>query len=221
MARTVTMQQLVDDARMWAGMRTSTPDDAHLTNTNVARIVALQLAELHEMLNSASASAFSEVEDAVTIVDGAGDLPDDFFTLERAWIAWSTSDHESMGNIEAAQDATVYQGMTWAHGSPKAFRVVGGQLRVFPPVASATIQIAYVPAFAEADEYDGVNGWEKMVTMGAAVEMLAIENRSNGSLEAKYEAQKERVLAMIEARQGQDAPRIRDVTPRRTLDDWP
>jgi len=211
MARTVTMQQLIADARLWSDTRTSSPDNAHLTNTEVSRIIALQMAEFHEMLNSASASAFSETEANVAIVGGTGDLPDDFFSLRAAWVEWSATDHESLSNLGAQQDATLYAGGSWTTGAPKAFRVVGDQLRVFPEATSATVRIAYVPAFAEASEYDGVNGWEKMVTMGAAIEMLAIENRRNPILEGQYLAQKERVRSMVEERQGQDAPMVRDV----------
>jgi hypothetical protein len=46
--------------------------------------------------------------------------------------------------------------------------------------------------------------------MGAACELLAVENRSNPSLEAKYLVQDERVRAMAEERQAQDAVQVRD-----------
>lgn len=212
MARTVTLAQLIEDTRRWANIRTSTPDDAHLTDTDIARLVELRMAELHEMLNSASASAFSETTASVAIVSGSGALPDDFYSLVRAWVEWSSTDHESLGNIEAPQDATIYQGITWSQGAPKAFRIVGATLKLFPPAVSATVKIAYIPAFANADEYDTINGWEKMVTMGAALDALLTEGRTNSALEARYAEQADRVRALIEERQGQDAPKIRDVT---------
>lgn len=212
MARPVTFQTLIEDTRRWANIRTSTPDDAHQTDSDVARILELKLAELHEMLTSSTASAFVETEADVGIVNGAGDLPEDFFRLNAAWVVWSSSDHEPLTNLSNQQYAASYAGSSWTAGASKAFRIVGSQLRVFPAATSATVRIAYVPAFATADEYDGVNGWEKYVTVGAAIEILAIENRTNAALEREYERQSERILSMIEERQAQDPPRIRDAS---------
>lgn len=212
MARHVTFQTLIEDTRRWANIRTSTPDDAHQTDSDVARILELKLAELHEMLTSSTASAFVETEADVSIVNGAGDLPEDFFRLNAAWVVWSSSDHEPLTNLSNQQYAASYAGSSWTAGASKAFRIVGSQLRVFPAATSATVRIAYVPAFATADEYDGVNGWEKYVTVGAAIEILAIENRTNAALEREYERQSERILSMIEERQAQDPPRIRDAS---------
>jgi hypothetical protein len=176
----------------------------------VARILELKLAELHEMLTSSTASAFVETEADISVVNGAGDLPEDFFRLNAAWVVWSSSDHEPLTNLSNQQYAASYAGSSWTAGASKAFRIVGSQLRVFPAATTATVRVAYVPAFATADEYDGVNGWEKYVTVGAAIEILAIENRTNAALEREYERQSERILSMIEERQAQDAPRIRD-----------
>src|SRR5688572_7869477 len=109
MARTVKLATLIEDTRRWADIRTSNPDDAHLTDTDVSRVIELKLAEFHEMLTSASASAFAETEANVVITNGSGPLPDDFFRLNAAWVAWSTTDHESLTNISSQQDATLYQ----------------------------------------------------------------------------------------------------------------
>ena len=220
MARTVTLAQLIEDTRRWANIRTSNPDDAHLTDADVSRVLELKLAEFHELLTSATASAFAETEADVAIVDGVGDLPDDFFRLNAAWVEWSETDHESLSGLPSQQDATLYQGGNWTAGAPKAFRVVGGELHVFPPATTATVRVAYVPAFANAEEYDGVNGWEKYVTMGAAIELLAVENRSNGKLETLYALQEERVRAMVEERQAQDAPKVRDVSVHAARERW-
>ncbi len=214
MASTVTIETLIADTRRWADIRTSTPTDAHETDTDIMRLLNLKLAEFWEMLTGASATAFAETEVNVTITSGSGNLPADFFRLNRAWIAWSTTDHESMTNIGAAQDAALYQGSDWTRGAPKAFRIVGSTIKVFPPATSATVRIAYVPAFASLvalGSTDGVNGWEKYVTMGVAIELLAIEKRSNPELAQLYLQQEARVRSMAEERQAQDAPMIRDV----------
>ncbi len=217
MARPVTFQTLIEDTRRWANIRTSTPDDAHQTDSDVARILELKLAELHEMLTSSTASAFVETVATVTTTgtspEAVGPLPDDFCRLNAAWVEWSATDHESLVNLANQQDGSLYRGVNWTQGAPKAFRVVGDSLYLYPlaPVGTA-VKISYVPAFALADEYDMVNGWEKYVTMGAAIEFLAIENRSNAALEREYARLEERVLSMIEERQAQDAPKVRDVT---------
>lgn len=223
MARLVPVSTLIEDTRRWANIRTSSPDDAHLTDGDVLRVLELKLAEFHEMLTSATATDFMSTEAEVAIIDGAGDLPDDFFRLNAAWIEWSADRHESLTNLANQQDATLFQGFNWTDGEPKAFRVVGNELRVYPPAATAAVQIAYVPAFlATATEYDGVNGWEKYVTMGAAIELMAIENRTNPTLANEYAKQEERVRSMVEERQAQDAPKVRDVasTFRPRLGGW-
>jgi hypothetical protein len=47
--------------------------------------------------------------------------------------------------------------------------------------------------------------------MGAALELMAIENRTNPKLEAEYMKQDVRVRSMVDERQAQDAPMVRDV----------
>jgi hypothetical protein len=220
MARNVSIATLIEDTRRWANIRTSTPDDAHLTDADVARVLELKLAEFHELLTSATASAFLEEVETVAITgdspEAFGFLPEGFFRLNAAWVEWSTTDHESISNLSNQQDATLYKGLPWTSGAPKAFRVVGAFLYVYPAAPIGTeIKISYVPAFVSADEYDGVNGWEKYVTMGAALELMAIENRTNPKLEAEYARQDERVRSMVEERQAQDAPMVRDVSASR------
>lgn len=223
MARTVTLAQLRADARLYADQRVhASSASTFVADAELTRLINLQLAELHELFVAARGADYAGGVDEATIALGGGvaryALPADFFQLLSATIRWSTTDHEELRAIPSHMEADRYRVLTWAPHSPKCYRLRGGQIEVYPtPTTSVDLVIQYAPVFkdlvADADTYDGVNGWEKLVALGTAIELLTVAQRSAGNLPALYEQQRARIEAMVTERQAEDPFLIRDVDP--------
>lgn len=226
MARTVTLAQLRNDARLYCDNRTSSPASAHITDAELTRLINLQLAELHELLVAARGADYAGTltEDTIAVTGGTSlySLPSDFFQLVAIWIDWGDQDIEEILSVGTNADVPSSLRYTWERYNRKFYRVQGGQIRFFPPpTQDATVTLRYVPAFVDlvddSDTYDGVNGWERLVTMGAALEMRAIERVDIGALGQMYAQQRERIEAMAGERQAIDAVEVRDISLRNRM----
>ncbi len=65
----------------------------------------------------------------------------------------------------------------WAKWDAKGYRLRNNQIEFLPvPSGSIECRIQYVPTFqdlvADLDTFDGVNGFEKMIGLGVAIEMM-------------------------------------------------
>lgn len=221
MARTVTLSQLRDDARLYADERpggTST----FITNTEATRLVNLALCELYDLLVEARGHEYYETVDT-SISTAAGtatiSLPATFYQLLSVHLQWSSTDLEPVPALEHIQDRHWHTNLgTWAQHNPKAYRLRSTVLEFFPtPSSVVTVELRYVPAFtdlsADGDTFDGVNGWEKLVALRVACEMRAINQRPYGDLERMYERELERIRGLAADRAAQSPKTIRDVQP--------
>lgn len=216
--RTVTLAQLRDDVRLWADVRTGSPASAAVSDPEIDRLLNLQLAEFHELVSNASAAEDIPLTEATIAFTGAAtaDLPDDFFRMNAAWIDWNQRDRENIRPLTHLLESAIMRAGTWARGAPKAYRIRGQLLELHPTPPTFNLTIRYLPAFQDlvepTDTYDGINGWEKVITMGAALEVLIILRQSNPSLEARWQEQKSRVMDALDRRQEQEATQVRDVS---------
>lgn len=222
MARTVTLAQLRADARLYADQRVhSSSGSTFVSDTELTRLINLQLAELHELLVSARGDDYDgRISEATsTLAPGVSryDLPLDFFQLLSAELLWSEHDRELLRHISTNPDTTRYQNSgAWDRWALKGYRLRGAYIRIYPtPRSAVDLYLRYAPHFVDlagdSDTYDGVNGWEKLVALGAAIELRTIEGRPLGSLQSLYDAQKARIEAMVDERQATDPIHIRDV----------
>lgn len=220
MARTVTLGQLRSDARLYANSRTTTPTSAHISDAEWNRLINLQLTEQHETFVQARGVGFPGTVSRATFSTVAGtslyDLPATFMELLRCALVYGPNDREVVPSVSNYPDADRLEMLDWARHAPKGFRITGSQIEFFPtPNAVATCEIVYTPAFQDlvddADTYDGINGWEKVVALGAAVEAMALENRPNAAVERMYQEQRQRILDLVDDRQAQDPLEIRNV----------
>lgn len=231
MARTVTLAQLRTDARLYADQRVHTPGaSTFVTDTELTRLLNLQLAELHELFIAARGDDYvgTVAEDTIAIGGGVArySLPVDFFQLLSATLRWGATDHEELRALSSHPEADQYRVVGWGSHTPKGYRLRGGQIEIYPaPTSSVDLVLQYAPVFtdlaADGDTYDGVNGWEKLVALGAAIEMRTIEGRDLGRLPALFDAQRERIETMVEERQAADPFQIRDVGREHRRDRWP
>jgi hypothetical protein len=228
MARSVTLSQLRSDALLYADERPNSAS-TFITTTEANRLVNLALAELYDLLVSARGHEHYEtVTEATATVAGTAtvNLPSDFYQLLSLHLKWSATDIEPVGDLEHVADRhRLVNWGTWTQWSPKAFRIRGTVIEFFPtPATATTLQIRYIPAFTDlsmdASTFDGVNGWEKLVALRAAIEMRAINRQPGGELEALYERELRRVEAMAAERSAATPKRIRDAAPEMRFG-WP
>jgi hypothetical protein len=216
MARTVSLAQLRTDARLYADQRPGGAN-AFITDTELNRLINLKLAELYDALVSARGEDYYS---KTTPLPGAGPrqttagasdyaLPDDFFQLISVKIAWGASDWEEVPRrhtLDGSGFASDFGSAgTWQKWTRKGYQLAGGFLRLLPtPTTVTDYVLVYVPTCPElvndVDTFDGINGWEKLVTLGVAIEMRAIEQNESADLERRYQEQTARVQAMADER---------------------
>lgn len=152
-------------------------------------------------------------------------------------IKWSDQDIEPVREIRAA-DSYQYERLgTVDRYTAKGYvfgesPVDGGAgFYIAPgPALGITIRLRYVPPFPKLGEEDccgnvrenfnAVNGWDKLVGLGVALELLAIRGKGPGLIGDRYEAQRERVERMARERSAQEPRTVRDVYPEGRVN-WP
>lgn len=218
MARNVTLTQIRDDARLYADIRTSDQANDHITDALLDRLINLQLAELHEILSQSGGPVFalSNTESTIAIVNGTASyaLPAAFMMLLSVELTYSADDREELRSLSSDAELSQIREGTWGRGDRKGFRLSGPNIIFFPtPNESVTCTIRYVPAFVDltsgAPTYDGVNGWEKFVSLGVAREVLTIQTRDSSRVDRLYMEQKDRIETMASERQAMDPVHIR------------
>jgi hypothetical protein len=153
-----------------------------------------------------------------------------FYEMGGIEIKWSDSDIEPIDEIRAANSFR-YEAVTtvdrWTAkgyvfgGSP----IDGGEgFYIAPTLAlGTTIRLRYVPPFPKLgetdccgnvrDKFNAVNGWDKLVGLGVALELLAIRGKGPGLVGGLYTEQLERVKTMAGERNAQESRQVRDVFP--------
>lgn len=223
MASSVTLAQLRTDARLYADQRPGS-STSFISETELTRLVNTKVRELYDLLVEARGSDYYANEATIAIVAGTSryNLPSDFYQLSSVTLEWASQDFELMfpvGTVRERNNFQNWQGyeQNWTRYSRKGYRLRASQLEFLPePRTDVTCRIQYVPVFADlvadGDTFDGINGWEKMVALGVAIEMRVIEKRSANDLMALYAPQLERIEALKTERDAE--------APKEIVDEW-
>jgi hypothetical protein len=112
----------------------------------------------------------------------------------------------------------------WTQGSPKGYRLRGTSVEFLPaPTSAVTCRVHYIPVFTDlnnatpgtSDVFDGINGWEKLVTLGVAMELMEMEEAGTGmKWERQYREQYDRIDALKADRDADQPMQIEDVGER-------
>lgn len=217
MASSVTLAQLRLDARLYADQRPGSAS-SFITETELTRLVNRKARELYDMLVEARGSDYYATEGTIAIVSGTTrySLPADFYQLSSVTLEWSTQDFELVFPVGSTRERNKFEGVNgrwpaWARFSPKGYKLRSSQIEILPePRGDVTCRLQYVPVYtdmtADGDTFDGINGWEKMVALGVAIEMRIIEKRSASDLADLYREQLARIETMKSERD-QEAPK--------------
>jgi hypothetical protein len=192
MARAVSLQSIVDKARILADMKSSN----FISNAEALALVNDCFCELYDELVGSYEDYYSATE-TLTLTTGTNeyDLPDDFYKMIGV---------DFQVNNDAYITLRPYQ---------NAERNVTLTTNVTIP--SGSLRLRYVPAppiFTDlATEVDGVAGWDRLMTLSLAIDFLNAEESDTTALQAKYDRTLKRIRDMANPRDTGMAFRISDI----------
>jgi len=225
-ASSVTLAQLRTDARLYADQRLPVSGNPFISNTELTGLVNRKARELYDMLVEARGSDYYATESTIAIVSGTTrySLPADFYQLSSVTLEWATQDFELLFPVGSTRERNNFQGwqgqwQAWSRYSRKGYKLRASQIEFLPePKTDVTCRLQYVPVYtdmsADGDTFDGINGWEKMVCIGVAIEMREIEKRPSPELARMYAEQLARIETMKSER---DAEAPKEIVDERRL----
>jgi hypothetical protein len=222
MASSITLAQLRADARLYADQREAGAGPTiFISDIELNRLVNLKIRELYDLLVEARGGDYYATESTIAIVPGTAryPLPADFYQLLSVTLEWAPQRFELLWPVGTMRQRVPLQNwVQWSERDPKGYKLRASQIEFLPmPTSAVQCRLQHVPAaadlIADGDTFDGINGWEKMCAVGVALEMLAIEKRSNGKLEAAYAEQVTRIETMKSERDAEAAKEVVDVNP--------
>jgi hypothetical protein len=230
-ASSVTLAQLRLDARLYADQRPGSAS-SFITEPELTRLVNRKARELYDMLVEARGSDYYATEGAIAIVAGTTrySLPADFYQLSSVTLEWTTQDFELIFPVGSTRERNRFEGVNgrwpaWSRFSQKGYKLRASQIEFLPePRGDVTCRLQYVPVYtdmtADGDTFDGINGWEKMVALGVAIEMRIIEKRSASDLADLYREQLARIETMKSERDAEAPKEIVDERRMRNHQRW-
>jgi len=207
------------------------PDSDATTNAiSMDTLVNGALAELYDLLVSARGHEYYATDADIAIVNGTSlyALPTDFYELLSIRLQWDPyfiEELHPMGVRERSRYESLAYGV-FERGTAKAYRLQGTQtasartVEILPvPTRTVTCRIRYIPLFAQLANdtatFDGVNGWEKLVALKAAIEWRTIAEKPIGNLAQLYAECFARIQSLADQRNANYAEQIQQVFPER------
>jgi len=224
-SKLVTPAQLVADAYMYANMVQAS--NSFVTPTQALRLVNLAASEFYDLLVAARGHEYYISEQTIAIIPGTIGvpstaryaLPADHYETVSITLQWGTNQVEEVPDYGSIRDRYEYlNGLQWSQWNCKAFRIRGTFIEFLPiPSSSVTATHQYIPCFTDMTlggaSFDGVNGWERLISLKTAVDMCMIAQRDAGDLNSRYETEKQRIQDMADSRAAEHPAQIRDVYP--------
>lgn len=235
MARTVTLEKLRGLARLYADQRPGganafVPDTGAPSVGTLNDLINLAGTELWDLLVLARGHDYhlKDPPGTLSVVAGTSQysLPADFYELRNIVLKWSVNEIEEVKDIAHLGDRSdLINFRTWAPWAPKAFRVLETKLEILPtPTSVVTGELWYIPTWKEltvdSDTFDGVNGWDKLIALRAAIELRVIDKLPAGDLQMLFAETKQRIEEMASERQAAFPKTVRDVAPEAAFV-WP
>jgi len=205
--------------------------DATANAVSLDTIINGAAAELYDLLIAARGHEYYTTE-STTALTGASivagtsayTLPTDFYQLLSIRLEWASNDIEEMVPTGVRSRTDFANFATWGRWSPKAYRLRGTQtasaqtIDIFPtPTSAVTTRVRYIPVFAllanDSATFDGVNGWEKLIALKAAIEYRTIAEKPLGTLPQLYQETLLRIQGLADQRNATYAEQVQNVHP--------
>lgn len=192
MARSVTLQSIADRARLYSDQRYS----SFISDTDMLLLINDRYTELYDLLVDSFENYYSEYAN-LSIAPGTPtyDLPADFYKLLGVDYQVGNGAYITLRPYEE-QERNL--DVTTAFSLP-----------------SGTVRINYIPApttyTALTDTFDGVAGWDRLISLGVAIDILDAEESDSSALNKKFSQTYDRVVTMAQNRDTSSPSRISDV----------
>lgn len=217
MPSTVTLQYLRDQSRAAADQQNS----GFVGSNELDDLINSACQELYDILVSRFEDYYLEDPVSFTITSPATTtaLPDDFYKLrgvdlQNAGGQWAPLKPFMFEERNLLENPIIYTPTGLAQGM---YRVRKNKLQVLGTGDSPIVgRLWYIPAFtrlvAAADEFDGVNGWERYVIVTVAIAMKGKEESDTSTLEAEKLRLFDRINNLANNRDEGNPQRVQDVT---------
>lgn len=195
--------------------------NSFITPAQALRLVNLAASEFYDLLVAARGHEYYISEQSIPIVSGTSRyvLPADHYETSSITLAWGPDQVEEVTDYSSVRDRPDYlNGLQWSQWNDKAFRLRAGFIEFLPvPSSNVTATHQYIPAFQDmtigGTSFDGVNGWERLISLKAAADMRVAAKIDPSDLDARYMAEKQRIQDMADSRAAEHPAQIRDVRP--------
>ncbi len=226
MSKLVTPQQLVDDAYVYANMTQAA--NSFITPAQALRFENLAASEFYDLLVAARGHEYYISEQTIPIISGTSRyaLPSDYYETLSITLAWGTQQIEEVNDYSSVRDRWQFlNGLQWSQWADKGFRLRAGLIEFLPvPSSNVTATHQYIPAMLDmvigGPSFDGVNGWERLVSLKAASDMLTASRKESSDVDAKWARELQRVQEMADQRAAEHPNQIRDVYPEMGYGAW-
>jgi hypothetical protein len=229
-ARLVRLDKVRGLARLYADQRPGgtnafVPDTGTTDVGTLNDVINLAGTELWDLLVAARGESYYDKTATISIVGGTSvySLPADFYQLRSLQLEWTTQDHEPVDPLESLEERPAFVNWgVWGSGSIKAYRLLGSatleQIEIVPvPTTAVTARLYYTPCWTDlttdAQTFNGVNGWEDLIALKAAMKLRAIEEQPFADLVALYMPVEARIQKMAADRASSAVKRVRQVYP--------
>lgn len=243
MALVVTLEQLRSDALLWADARPGGVSEFVGTN-DLDRLISLHCGQWYDLLLAQRPQDQPTPSTSLVATPGTATLafPTNLvvYAIVTCEILWDGTTPANSTRVEpvpaiALADAHKYANVTWGEGCPKGYTRGESNdndlITIYPtPRTAARFFFRYLPGFTPLVPSPGpghllvtYNHWDKLITLGVAIEILAIQGRNSGHLQKLFDDQLARLQALAAERIATTPKTVRDVQPegRVLTDRWP
>lgn len=233
MALVVTLDQLRADSLLWADARPGGTNE-FVGTVALDRLINMKIAQWQDLLLASRPPDHPVSTTSIVATPGTATLTFAsnlaLYAIVTCEILWNGTTPADSTRIEPVRqishaDSYKYAAATWGDGSPKGFtRGEGGNsdvVTVYPtPRTAARFFFRYIPGFIDLVPSPGPghqlvtwNQWDKFISIGVGIEILAIQGRNSAHLQALYEEERQRLQALASERQVTSPKEVRDVYP--------
>lgn len=175
-------------------------EDRLIKTTEANREINKGYKELYGYLVRHGMHRAEDVYEVATDGSTSYDLPEDLYavlTVHRV-----NSDESAV--LLPRHDVRLRVSTAFGSGVAQSYRVVGRSLELNPITSGETIEVKYVPVpgdmVADADQLDGVLGWEEYVVLYAAVKFLQKEGSHKAAMALQADMRELLERIKVEAR---------------------
>lgn len=229
--QTITLEALRTKTRRYGDFIASGSAESVFANADINAILNEKCREYYDLLVAVRGHDYFMSSAALSLSSANGatyTLPATCYEVIAVTLEWDDSNHEDVQPMNSQLDrSTLNNWAVWDTGSVKAWRLTGdsagGQTIEFvpAPVSSVTARLRFVPTFVELtnddDEIVSFNGWDKLIALGAAIELRTIKGLPVGPLQFEFQRTEDRVRQMAEERLATYPARVVDMGESRQM----